>query len=200
VFPSERDERGNPLWDIEFLEDQGRGDQFVMWIDQCAIYILLGICIPDSVLMTPRREGSRALAEVRKDLFDEISSLTVETVEGHINEFIIPQLIDLNRDLLGIAPDAQLPTARIRAQVRPTDRQDLLMRLLEALVKAKDSPAAARTFSLMSIMEILQEMGAPIAPEFFQGVSEKEMGDKFPLIPPDPVEAPSSTQEQIDAG
>jgi hypothetical protein len=158
TLPAEFDpQTRQALWDIEYLRDDARAEMFISWLEHLEILMLLGLFIPDSVLMTPRREGSRALAEVRERIYSTIGSLDVASLERHFNRFVVPQLQELNFG-------QNQPKAMLKAQIRPTDRQSILLDLVSALIRARDSEGASRILAMTAVREILQQLGIPTAP------------------------------------
>jgi len=114
--------------------------------------MMLSLLVPDSVLITPRREGSRALAEVRERIYSTITGLDVSDLEDSFSLDIIAQLLEFN-----FGEDAQ--PARLKAQLRPTDRREILLNLIVALIRAKDSIGAQKLMAVIAIKEILAELG-----------------------------------------
>ncbi len=119
VMPSDRDPGSDKyMWDIEVLQQDPRGDQFLGMMRYCDLsmkWAMLGG--PELAASQGDRQGSYAQTDVHTRTFENILQARVGGLEDALNKFFVPQFLALNFR-------APLPPCRIEIErVRGWDRE-----------------------------------------------------------------------------
>src|SRR4030042_1665033 len=95
ALPSDRDEAGNLLWDIEFMSDQDKTNPFLERSNYIDEMILKSLIIPEKAL-TQGEVGARASIESFQNMFiQRKQDILDETVEA-IDKYYLPHFIEVN--------------------------------------------------------------------------------------------------------
>ncbi len=97
VIPSDRDEKGNPRYDIRYLEDTKRGDLFENYLKYLSTQILQGQLVPQRVGGAHSGSGLGTHdASVQQDQHAEFLESTLYDFFDHINEQYVDPLVIYN--------------------------------------------------------------------------------------------------------
>lgn len=103
VLPSERDDKGNYLYDLLYKETQKRGIEWIDFLAYLDVMMSRGMLMPDLAIFQSRRTGARAMAQTHSEMFWAAQEGLIDEIKGFIDTYIIRQFIDYN---FGIdAPD-----------------------------------------------------------------------------------------------
>jgi SPP1 gp7 family putative phage head morphogenesis protein len=94
-IPSKRDDKGNLLWDIEYLDAEDRTDPFVTrarYIDEA---ILRAFIIPEKAL-TQGEVGARASVEAYQDIFVSRKEQLLDAIVTKIDEDLVQPFVKMN--------------------------------------------------------------------------------------------------------
>lgn len=80
IFPAIRDEKGNRVYSVDYLNDDKRGDMYQAAIDSDGVQILKCGLVPGDSATGAAEGGSRARAEVHENRLGEIQ-------QGHVDEW-----------------------------------------------------------------------------------------------------------------
>lgn len=95
TLPSERDENGNLLWNIEYLESQMRGYDFESYLKRLDREMARALFVPD-LLFEAGRVGSYKLGELHKDTYLMLLNALMNDLKQHIDKYISRQFIEYN--------------------------------------------------------------------------------------------------------
>ncbi|MDP9013789.1 MAG: hypothetical protein M3O41_14265 [Pseudomonadota bacterium] len=126
-MPSEKDEKGNPLWDIKYLESQMRGVDFDRYIERLDEEKSLALFTPVLLFRTGSK-GSYNLGDMHMQVFQYMLNALVGDKKHYIDKHIIKQLKDIN-----FGPNA--PEAQIRFRVLGRLGDDGAVTILQALLQ-----------------------------------------------------------------
>jgi len=169
VFPSSVDKDGNPLFDMELLEDGQRGDMFQHAIDSEKIEILRGGLITDRAATSGRggSGGTRGgLAESRQHA--EVMAESQETfIDELVDDVVQPQVVDR----IGIlnfgeeqyrASKTRLVTSGISSSLQQI-YADLIAAVIDA-EKAALNGEPIRLYERIDAPNILRALQIPLRP------------------------------------
>lgn len=144
AMPSLRDGQGNRLWDLEFLEDDKRGEMFLAYIEHLDQKILRALLVPDR-LITQQEAGSYALARVHADIFLMQEEALLADILDHLNSYLLPQMVIYNFG-------AGAPRAYVRSEGLSADTKPLLKEVfLEMVRQGRAYPAAEELAKALGI-------------------------------------------------
>jgi hypothetical protein len=98
TLPSDRDERGNYLWDIVQQELANKtGADWIEFLGYLDVQITRGILLPDLAIAQTRNDaGSRAMSESHGEMFWMMQAGLLSNLRSHINLYLIPQWLYFN--------------------------------------------------------------------------------------------------------
>ena len=126
-LPSEKDDKGNPLWDIKYLESQMRGVDFDRYIERLDEEKSLALFTPVLMFRTGAK-GTYNLGTLHMDVFQYMLNALMGDKKHYIDKYIIKQLKDIN-----FGPNA--PEAQIRFRVLGRLGDDGAVQILQALLQ-----------------------------------------------------------------
>jgi hypothetical protein len=165
ILPSDRDEKGNPYYELELLRaDSSGGYDIEKTIERNHMEILMSI-LADPIMMGHTSVGSNALSTTKMDMFWTGIDAMVQGIADVINRHAITKLMKLN----GV-PEKYWPTA-VPGSVERVDLDQLgqyLVRLSGSGVNIND-PELQRYLLRQGNMPVSAEMEAgkiqePVAP------------------------------------
>lgn len=162
VVPAEFDKMSpnNHLWDMEYLEDQQRGEMFIDGINFFETRKLRGLFIPDRLGLAA--DGSKhspggASAGDSMDVFMLIQQALVNDIEGLWNEVIIPKIQEYN------FAKEEIVEAKIQIEKLDYSKKllfkDVLLRMI-MLAGSMGREGGAAKF-LPSIKKMCETLGVP---------------------------------------
>ena len=105
-----------PLWDIDYLQDQPRGELFVSALNSLEIKMLRGLFVPERVLTQDLRTGSYALSRTHFNIFIMELDGLVADLEDHFTRYVVRPLVEYNFG--ATAPQAFVEMERLSQQRR----------------------------------------------------------------------------------
>jgi SPP1 gp7 family putative phage head morphogenesis protein len=94
-IPSSRDDKGNLLWDIQFMSDEDKTDPFIARQKHIDEMILKGLVIPEKAL-TQGEIGARSSIEAFQDMFVQLKQEILDVTVDTIDKYMLPNFIELN--------------------------------------------------------------------------------------------------------
>jgi len=95
AIPSQRDEHGQLMWDVAFLNDNDKTDPFINRAKYIDEMILKALVIPEKAL-TQGEVGARASIEAFQDLFLQRKQAILDEIVNVINLYLLPHFVELN--------------------------------------------------------------------------------------------------------
>jgi hypothetical protein len=181
---STRDDNGNLAWDIEYLEANANGEEFVKNMDKAETLMLRSILIPDGAIARPEGAvGTFAESKQRADMFTTRLEIIAQTLDDAITAQIVDQLMVINFD-------QPIPIRLISEPVVDDDRI-LLDEMFKSLVSqdARAKEAVVQMFAdrfdvdLEEMMELIIAKNEVLTPE-------------LPEQPDNPDEQPTGGQQK----
>ena len=167
TLPAEYDEHGNLLWDADYMKDDQRGEMFLRYIEYLQMLKLRALMIPDGAIQQSGRTGSFAASKAFSEMFMTTRAQDLEEILESLNRWVIPQLVEYNFG-------ADAPPATITATIRPSDREELILRIVTSLLRAESVAGTDRTLNLIDAMKALEQLNIPItSPEKVARAQEK---------------------------
>jgi hypothetical protein len=154
VLPSETQGEGRserPLWDVEYMADDKRGEMFIAYITHLQTLKLRGMLIPEMVVEKGGTAGTYGMARAHTDTFIGMLTLILEEVLQHVNRWLIPELVSHN-----FGPDA--PPCSIDTLVKIGERKDLLEQLLLEVIKSEARVGALDTSRIVDVVALLRQL------------------------------------------
>lgn len=99
TLPSDRDENGNLLWEIKYLESQMRGADYERYLSRLDIEKSRAIFVPVPELIFSsgrERPGSFNLGIEQKNTFMMLLNAILEDLKDHIERYILEDLVKFN--------------------------------------------------------------------------------------------------------
>jgi len=129
ALPSTRDDDGNYLWELSFLEDRQRAGQFVEALERYDQLMLRALVVPDLVVTEGREgRGSYAQAVEKAEMFAEAEEARLADWLMQINRWIVPPLVLYNFG-------ASAPPAKIVSDGLQREDSDLIRDVVKNLVE-----------------------------------------------------------------
>jgi hypothetical protein len=123
-LPSERDiQTGQPLWSMEYLDTNQRGDQFVDALQYLGTQILRASLVGDRAFTQGSETGSYNAGEMHNKLMQIDNDFIFKAILGYLNDYLIRRYAMWNVDY------NDPPMVRLRAEVIDPDEQEVLMKL-----------------------------------------------------------------------
>ncbi len=145
-LPSERDEEGNLIWDIKYLEAQMRGYDFESYLKRLDKEMARALFLPDLVFEAGK-VGSYKLGELHKDTFLMLLNAIANDMKGHVDQYISKQFVENN-----FGPGVEVPT--FHSEKQGTLSTPIIVDLISEMVKNGKIDA--------NIEEIAKITGVPI--------------------------------------
>jgi len=95
AIPSQRDEHGQLMWDVAFLNDSDKTDPFIARAKYIDEMILKALVIPEKAL-TQGEVGARASIEAFQDMFLQRKQAILDEIVSVINNYLLPHFVELN--------------------------------------------------------------------------------------------------------
>lgn len=84
-------------WDIDFLRGGGNFEAFIQSFDYLNVMKLRAVWVPEQALIEGKGgQSSRNVADTFGDAFQESQAVLLSEFDLHINQFVIPQLVQTN--------------------------------------------------------------------------------------------------------
>ncbi len=188
AFPSVRDDEGNLLWDVEYLDSATDGSHFINAMNQHETLFMRSLGIPDAALTRPGgATGTLAESKERGETFTTSLEYLSQDRDAEINAQIVDQLMALNFD-------NPIPMKMVSEPIIDEDRI-LIGKLFEKVI-ATDSRgkeiviqefADRYNWDLEEVMELIE-------------IKREVLDDDRPETPNNKKEqADGGQQEQMDA-
>ena len=124
-LPSDRDDKGNYLYDLKYLESQMRGFDFDNYLNRLDMEITRGLFVPE--LMYKGGSGSFALGSAQIQAFYTTLMGVMDNVKDYVDLYILPQLVEYN---FGKGVTAKLSYQPLSVEAKK-NIQDLIMQLVK---------------------------------------------------------------------
>jgi hypothetical protein len=95
TIPSDRDDKGNFLYDLSYLESQMRGYDFENYFKRLDMEIFRGVLVP-GLMFGGESGGSYALGSAQMASFYTNLMGIMDNVVDYVNLYILPQIIEFN--------------------------------------------------------------------------------------------------------
>jgi len=95
TLPSDKDEKGNDIYELKYLESQMRGFDFENYFRRLDMEILRGLFLPDLIL-GGERGGSYALGAAQMQVFYTNLMGIMDNIVDYVNLYILPQIVEFN--------------------------------------------------------------------------------------------------------
>lgn len=163
-LPGEMDEKGNRLVDVEFMQDDKRGDMFQQRFDYLDLQILKGLWIPDRAGSGSSKGGSgvgSGESSVHYEMLQKlIESVSIEWFKEVQEQVVNPAVLyNFGEQAL------QESKTRICSSGISDFHRDLLKTILNTMQNAEVALADGKVVRLMEYMdavEMCEELGVPI--------------------------------------
>jgi len=152
VLPNVRDEKGEYAWNVEYLLDDKRAEQFLSYIKYLDVMKLRSVIVPERAFTQDTSTGSYAMAEAHADLFLLAEEGLISDCEDAINRYIIPPFVKYNFGMS--APPAIIDIAPITKENRQM--------LKEMVIEVMKAMAQNNEYFYFDIEKIAQELNVPI--------------------------------------
>lgn len=153
VIPYTESSKGHPQWDIKYLGDDKRAEQFITVINHLDAKALRALFIPERSVTQESSTGSNAMAATHSSVFMMSTEGTVSEIEAAFNRYIIPQMVDYNFG--ANKPEASIHFDKLRWDKRE-HYKDLLTTMLTNIDKYIEDGGDTNG---MSIIPDMQKMG-----------------------------------------
>ena len=179
TMPSDRDEKGNHLWDVDMLDDKLAGlDALLKLIDHCETMKLRGMIVPDTVA-TKDGKGAYNIAEAHIEVFMTLEEQLLFDLLDTFEKYLVPQLV-----LYNFGPTA--PKVKLVSDGLSEDTKQRLGDLVEKLIA---QPVTADLVAeAIDVVKILEDADVPTKdPEDYETGEDPEP-EKIaaPVIEPNP--------------
>jgi len=174
TIPSTVDEKGNPEFDLEYMKDDQRAEQFLKATEHFLALILRYILVPERIFtQSSSSAGSYKMSETHADLFWQMEEGLLSDVLDSFNRYIIPQPIIL--EFGSSAPPAYIKTAPIRAENKEL-LTDIASKVIEVTTKAmldgKEIPEDFQPY-MIDMARLLEQLNIPKREEEGQGTKKQ---------------------------
>ncbi len=151
VLSSEKDAKGNFVYDAELMTDDQRGAMFLIYIQQLETMKLRGLLVPERTVTQDQSTGSYGMAETHADMFITMIETAAGDLVRDFNEQIVDQLVVANwgQD----APRAFIRTSPLRDDVKAFIRQ-----IFQGLAQSYPQAIVA----ILNLLQICESMEIPL--------------------------------------
>jgi hypothetical protein len=167
-LPSERDEKGNLLWDVKLLESMTRGFDFENYLKRLDMEMARAVFLPD-LIFNSGRVGSYKLGQVQKDTFLMLLNALMNDLKYYVDNYIIKQFVEYNF-ANGATKSAPMPTLSYEKQ--GTNGMTVIMELIGELARGGKIEA--------DVEQIAKIVGVPMKKAEPQEVVETGNGGQQP--------------------
>lgn len=96
ALPSVSDDKGNPLWDIKYLEASDRSPLFRNAMEYHDVQLMRALLVPERSLTQSEATGSYSMAEAHGSFLIERQEEILDLLVEAINLYVLPRLIEYN--------------------------------------------------------------------------------------------------------
>lgn len=125
-LPSNRDEKGNYEYVLEYLESQMRGFDFETYLSRLDKEIAVGLLFPQ-LMLGGEKGGSYALGGSQLQSFYTNLMGMMDNISDYINAYMIPQLVEYN---FGVGKSANFSYQPLTVDAKK-DIQEMIMQLVK---------------------------------------------------------------------
>jgi len=179
TLPFDSNKEGKNQWDVNYLQDDRRGEMFVNALNWLGAQILRGLLTPERIATQDLSTGSFSMASSHAEIFLlSLEGLAAE-MQDAINLQIIPKLVEFN-----FKPKKIIPCT-IRIEKIQYDRKRILKEILVEVLRNVDNYVkAGKTPNIVpSIEQMCDVLGVPLATfsdEYIDtGVPSEEEGENI---------------------
>lgn len=127
AFPSDVDpETGQKLWDVSYLADSNRGDQFVVAIERLCTMMTRGLVIGDRTASQEGAVGSFAMSQVHYNVTQQHNEWLLDELLRQINDYVVEQIVRYNGT-------SNTPPALIETEGLDPEEKNRLFNLLNTM-------------------------------------------------------------------
>lgn len=127
ALPSDTDaDTGQKLWELSYLTDDKRGDQFVAAVELLGTLIIRSQIIGERAISQPGDAGSYASALVHMNASMVHNELVLDELIGQVNDYLVAPLVQYNGT-------ANTPAAHIATEGLDQNEKDRLFQLLSTM-------------------------------------------------------------------
>lgn len=152
ALPSNIDEKGNYIWDVEYMREDQRAEMFIEYIEHLNIMKLRALFVPERAVIQDTDMGARSVAQTHLNVFLMALEGLMEDIADHINKYLIPQLINYN-----FGPNT--PPAYIKMRGLSDNVKNLLKQILIAIIKKGEAQIP------VDLIRALEDLGLPVKRE-----------------------------------
>lgn len=165
TIPGDRDETGNRLYDLEYLESQMRGVDFEVYMKRLDLEKARAIFVPD-LLLGSGNVGSYALGLEHKATFITGIMGILDDYFEWINKYIVQQLVELN-----------YPSGEAKLKYTPLSRvtEDAIVDMVRDLVSTGKIAPEIQTLSDRIGIPLKEEKSPPPIEKPAKEVAKKQM-------------------------
>jgi hypothetical protein len=137
AFPSDVDpDSGQRLWEVNYLQDQSRGDQFIDAIAELGTAMSRSVVIGDNAATQTGNVESRASAQTHWEVTQLHNQMILDELLEQVNEYVVAPLVTYNA--------VKGSTAYIETQTLDQAKLDRLFSLLNTMGNQQDSDIMSR--------------------------------------------------------
>lgn len=188
VLPATRDKDGHFLFDLDFLQDDRRGDMFQGRLDYLSTQIMRSLWITDEAL-TSQGSGGRTRSEVHF----ETLTFALETILNEWIEVFQTQVIDP----LVLYNFGEQALEESRTRVKTTGltegQRSLLRDIFFRVMDADTIEGGDRIINRLEVEKMSEQLGIPLGPELEEAQREARRAGAQP-----PTEEPEEEEEEVD--
>ena len=168
AIPSKTYENTPPMWDINYLLDDKRGEMFLSALTFFENKILRGMFVPERTITqdSSSKAGSYSLSQTHADMFLLGEEALLVDIENQINRYVVRRLVEYNFG-------AKAPQCYIKIERITDARKGFLKEIFMQMVKTGTAIPAAR--------EIADVVGVPLDSEDDQIIKEKSANNQGKL-------------------
>jgi hypothetical protein len=186
VVPSEYDEKGNNLWDLDVLADGGRTELFMPIIQHNESMKLRGVLVPERVATQDGSVGSYASSDVHLDVFFGIMEVIKNfLILGTINEHLVSKIVRYNFGKHCAAPTVQ-------ASELSRSNKALLGELLKSAMAIPRRLKNGQVYRIADTIDIIKSLEANNIPKLNPEDVAMSVGE-FQALEAKPGAAPAGT-------
>ena len=153
TIPDERDDKGNPRWGVDMLDDKLAGmDSLLKAIQYCDTMKLRGMIIPDATA-TQKDVGARSLSEAHQEIFMILEEQLLFDILDQFERYLVPQMV-----LYNFGPTA--PKVKLVSDGLSEENKARLSSLIEKLIA---QPVTAEAIAeALDTVKVLQDSDVPV--------------------------------------
>lgn len=159
AIPSDRDENGQPLWEMGYLTADERSQPFIQVLEFIGQEIIRAALSADRALSQPSVAsggvGSMAIGEVHASASAVTAEMLLLEILWYLNKYFMPKISLFNRGRNG-------PPLWLKVQALDTRERELLMQLVNV---AGNSPASQELFNMIDWQTLGETSNIPMLSE-----------------------------------